>query len=214
MGSKMLRVLRKTAGRTGRFLGLALAWREPEYAPIALGFIAGWIWLLANLHSDVSGFEFASAAVYLSSLLAAVCAIDARYGVIPDGTVAALALGGLVQTMLASQRALLLDLLQSMIGAAVFFLAAYLFRAGYRRFRGYHGLGLGDVKFAAAGMLWIDIEAAPWLLIVAVLSALSSLLILRAQGHRLSGEKAIAFGPHLAIGLWLSWIMGALQWRL
>jgi leader peptidase (prepilin peptidase)/N-methyltransferase len=77
--------------------------------------------------------------------------------------------------------------------------------------RGFDGLGFGDVKFVAAGVLWIGIDGVPWLLVVAVLSALASLVILRAEGHDLDGKQAISFGPHLAIGLWLTWVAGPLQ---
>jgi leader peptidase (prepilin peptidase) / N-methyltransferase len=84
---------------------------------------------------------------------------------------------------------------------------AALFRASYRRIRGFDGLGFGDVKLVAAAALWIGIQGMPVLLLVAVLSAL---LILRAQGHDLHGQQAISFGPHLAPGLWLTWVFGSL----
>jgi hypothetical protein len=102
-------------------------------------------------------------------------------------------------------------LLQRGIEAIVAFGAVSLFRAAYRWVRGYDGLGFGDVKFVGAGVLWIGIEGLPGLFLVAVLSALASLVILRAEGHELDGKQAISFGPHLAIGLWLTWVAGPLQ---
>ena len=54
-----------------------------------------------------------------------------------------------------------------------------------------------------------DVKAAADM--IAVVSALVSLLILRSDGHHLHGKQAVSFGPHLAIGLWLTWIAGALQ---
>jgi leader peptidase (prepilin peptidase)/N-methyltransferase len=86
--------------------------------------------------------------------------------------------------------------------------AAVLFRAGYRWLRGHDGLGFGDVKFVAAGSLWVGAEGIPVVLLIAVASALVSLLILRAQGRELHGKQAISFGPHLAIGLWWVWVLG------
>src|SRR5258708_22338721 len=158
----MLSALRRTISRSGHFLGSALAWRSPEgqYLPIVLAMIAGWIGLLASLRGDPSGFELACAAVYLSSVLVAVCAVDARYGIIPDSMVAALAVGGLVQTILASQTAPFPDLLQRIAEASIFLAVACAFRSLYRLIRGHHGLGFGDVKFATAGMLWVGIESA------------------------------------------------------
>jgi leader peptidase (prepilin peptidase)/N-methyltransferase len=205
----MIRALGKTAGRTRLFLGGALGWRAPQrqYAPIAWCLVAGWIWLLAGLRGNAAWPEILPAALYLSGILAAVCAIDARYGIIPNSLVIALVIGGLIEIVVSGPP----DRLQQVIEAGLFFIAAWLFRTGYHRLRGYHGLGFGDVKFASAGVLWIGIAAAPRLLIVAVLSALISLLILRTDGHRLDRTQAISFGPHLAIGLWLSWILDVLQ---
>jgi leader peptidase (prepilin peptidase) / N-methyltransferase len=205
----VIRALGKTAGRTRLFLRGALGWRAPyrQYAPIAWCLVAGWIWLMAGLHGDPAWPEITLAALYLSAVLAAVCAIDARYGIIPDSLVIALAMGGLIEIVVTGPP----DRLQRVIEAGLFFAAAWLFRTAYRRVRGFHGLGFGDVKFASAGVLWIGIGATPRLLIVAVLSALTSLLIVRAEGHGLERTQAIPFGPHLAISLLLNWIFEILQ---
>jgi leader peptidase (prepilin peptidase)/N-methyltransferase len=205
----MIRALRKTSDRTGRFLGQALAWRSPDrqYGIVAWALVAGAVWLAASLAGDPEWVGPALAGLCLMGLLAAVCAIDARYGIIPDSLVMVLAVAGALQTCLIGSA----GLLQRVIEAAVAFGAAYLFRAAYRWVRGFDGLGFGDVKFVAAGVLWIGIDGLPWLLLVAVLSALASLVILRAEGHELDGKQAISFGPHLAIGLWLTWVAGPLQ---
>jgi leader peptidase (prepilin peptidase)/N-methyltransferase len=144
------------------------------------------------------------------AILAAVCAIDARYGIIPNSLVIALAIGGLLQSYLLGQT----ELSALALDAVVIFAAGCIFRATYRYIRGHDGLGFGDVKFATAAGLWIGIAGVPGLLLIAVVSALGSLLILRAQGHDLSGKQAISFGPHLAIGLWFTWILGPLQFNI
>jgi leader peptidase (prepilin peptidase) / N-methyltransferase len=205
----MIRSLRKTSDRTGRFLGDALAWRVPDrqHALVAWCLIAGAVWLAANLADVPAWPELALAGLYLMVVLAAVCAIDARYGIIPNSLVLALAAGGLLQICLTGR----VGLLQRGFEAMLFLAAAWLFRAAYRWVRGHDGLGLGDVKFATAGVLWIGIEGVPKLLLVAVLSALASLVILKAEGYDLNGKQAISFGPHLAIGLWLTWIAGPLD---
>jgi leader peptidase (prepilin peptidase)/N-methyltransferase len=207
--SEMQHVFQKTLIRTSRFLGDALTWRKShrQYAPAAWALIGGAVWLMANPDMGAIWPIVMLAALYLLGLLAGVCAIDARYGIIPNSFVAALALGGVVETILTGQA----ELLQRVIEALLFFLAAHLFRTAYRLVRGHDGLGFGDVKFATAGVLWVGIEAVPGLLLIAVLSALISLIILRAEGQRLGGKQAISFGPHLAIALWLAWIAGPLQ---
>jgi leader peptidase (prepilin peptidase)/N-methyltransferase len=39
----------------------------------------------------------------------------------------------------------------------------------------------------------------------------ASLVILKAEGCDLHRKQAISFGPHLAVGLWVTWIAGPLQ---
>jgi leader peptidase (prepilin peptidase) / N-methyltransferase len=205
----MIRVLRRTSGRTVHFLGDALTWRAPErqHALVAWCLIAGAAWLIGSLAGEPVWPGLMLAGLYLLGVLAAVCAIDARYGIIPDSLVVGLTVGGMFQTFLLGQG----ELLQRGFEATVFFVAACLFRAIYRWVRGHDGLGFGDVKFATAGVLWVGIEGVPASLLIGVLSALASLVILKAEGYDLQGKQAISFGPHLAIGLWLTWVAGPLQ---
>ncbi len=208
----MIRALRRTSGRTSQFLGGALTWRAPDrqHALVAWSLIAGAAWLTTCLADDPAWPRLMVAGFYLIAVLAAVCAIDARYGIIPNSLVLAVAAGGLLWVLIAGEG----DLLQRGFETTLFFIAACLFRNAYRWVRGYDGLGFGDVKFAAAGVLWIGIEGIPGWLLVAVFSALASLVILRAEGHDLDGNLEISFGPHLAAGLWVSWVAGPLQFPL
>jgi leader peptidase (prepilin peptidase) / N-methyltransferase len=201
-------VLRRTGSRTSRFLGGALAWREPDrqHALVAWSLIGGAVWLAVSLVSEPMWPGLTLVWCYLIGVLAAVCAIDARYGIIPNSLVVALALGGVLNASLAGEG----ELLQRSFEAMLFFVAACAFRTAYRSLRGHDGLGFGDVKFASAGVLWIGIEGVPELLSLAVLSAVASLVILRAGGYEVNGKQAISFGPHLAIGIWLTWIAAPL----
>src|SRR5690242_1030951 len=133
----MFRALSKTVGRTRMFLGDALRWRVSwrQYGPIAWGFVAGCLWLLAAPSSEQPWPEITLAALYLFGVLAAVSAIDARYGIIPDSLVIALACGGLIQIVAVGQP----ELLRRVAEAGLFFAACCLFRAGYRLLRGHHG---------------------------------------------------------------------------
>lgn len=204
----MIRALRKTGGRTGRFLGEALTWRpaERQYAVLAWGLVAGAIWFAVGPARGSGGFLEAAAGCYLLALLAGISAIDARFGIIPNSLVLGLAAGGLVQAYLFGAE----DLWWRGLEAAFVFVAAALFRAGYRLLRGHDGLGLGDVKFLSAAVLWTGLEGIPGLLLIAVSSALISLSILRSQGHDLHARQAISFGPHLSIGLWWVWLLGSI----
>jgi leader peptidase (prepilin peptidase)/N-methyltransferase len=201
----MMRALRKTFDRTSRFFRCALAWRPPErqYLAVGWGFIAGAVWFAIGLAGDPGWPPPAITGCYLVVLLAAICAIDSRFGIIPDSMVLALAAGGVLQACLSDPA----DFWRRGFEAVLVFAAASLFRAGYRRLRGHDGLGFGDVKFLAAGALWIGAEGVPGLLLIAVASALVSLLILRSEGHNLDSKQAISFGPHLAVALWWIWVL-------
>jgi leader peptidase (prepilin peptidase) / N-methyltransferase len=205
----MIRALQKTCDRTSRFLANSLAWRTPDrhYGIVSWGLLGGAVWSAAGLAGDAGWKQAALAGLYLVVILAAICAIDARYGIIPNSLVLGLAAGGLMQTIVFSQE----SLFQRGCEVAIIFALACLFRGGYRWARGYQGLGFGDVKFVTAAVLWVGLESIPGLLLIAVLSAVASLLVLKSEGHELHGGQAISFGPHLAVGLWVIWVFAPLR---
>ena len=152
---------------------------------MAWGLVAGVVWLAAGLPGNPAWREIVLAGLYLLAVLSAVCAIDARYGIVPDSPAATLALGGVCQGLLDGLQGLLKRELEAVDGRAT------LFRASYRWIRGFDGLGFGDVKFLAAAARWAGISGMAGLSLGAVLSAMVSLLIMRAEGHVLDGQQAI-----------------------
>ena len=199
----MIRRLRKTAVRTLRFLAQALAWREPylDQALVAWMLLAGLVWVAIGGSSGDHWVLTAILEVYLVSVLAAVCAIDARFGIIPDALVIALAAGGLAAVLIQQPAHVVERILEAAAAGA----GLGVFRFCYRKLRGYDGLGFGDVKFLAAGTLWVGLAAVPLVVLIAVASALAAVVLLKLQRHEISGQSAIAFGPHLAVGVWLTW---------
>ncbi|MFD1627120.1 prepilin peptidase [Azospirillum griseum] len=84
--------------------------------------------------------------------------------------------------------------------------------AAYRRLRGRDGLGLGDAKLLAVAGAWVGVEGLPSVVLLAAVSALAVTLARAAlRGDRLSGGASIAFGPYLAVVLWLIWLVGSLR---
>jgi leader peptidase (prepilin peptidase)/N-methyltransferase len=205
----MIRSLQKTCHRCCSFVLGALAWRAPErqYAVVVWCLIAGVAWLLISVAFDPRPFVLLLAGLYLVGVLTAICAIDARYGIIPNSLVVGLAFGALFKLSFSGRS----ELAERAIDATLVFVIACALRVTYRWIRGYDGFGFGDVKFVTAGVLWIDIASMPTLLLIAVFSAFTSLLVMKAEGCTLDGKQAVPFGPHLATGLWLTWILPALQ---
>ena len=87
--------------------------------------------------------------------------------------------------------------------------AAFAAIAGiYRRARGREGLGLGDAKLLAAAGAWLGWQALPGVVLIAAASGLAFALATPLGGGKLAWTSRIAFGPHLALAFWLTWLLG------
>ena len=213
----------KTFDRTRRFVVEGLLWQGTAraYALVVWALLAGLLWLALDLlNVSSSNWPLLSLELFLVAVLAAVAAIDARFAIIPDSLILALVVGGVAHIVVLGSRemwlpgegaseASKLTLQFGMVAwrsldALMAFLGAALLRAGYQALRGREGFGFGDVKFIGAAALWVGIGMVPLMLIVAVFSAFGTIGLLRKQVGALGGGDAIPFGPHLAVGLWLS----------
>lgn len=92
-----------------------------------------------------------------------------------------------------------------LLDAAICGGALWLVRIGYRRLAGRHGLGLGDVKFAAAAAPWIGWGLFPTLVLIASLAALAFVGAATLSGGWRRGRR-IAFATFLAAALAIVWL--------
>jgi leader peptidase (prepilin peptidase) / N-methyltransferase len=146
----------------------------------------------------------------LAVVMIAIAAIDARYFVIPNSLVlAALALGLVEASSFGTHRRIDDDLLSSALRAVVLAALFLGFRIAYRHIRGREGLGLGDVKLAAAAGLWLNWMTAAIAIDIAALSALAIVLVGAARGRKISGQTKVPFGLFFAPAIWLAWLFGA-----
>ena len=139
----------------------------------------------------------AAAAVLLTALLAAIAVTEMRTQRIPDRLSQPLLAAGLAWAALAGE-----PFRSHLVGAA----AGYAVLAGFGwlhfRLRGIEGLGLGDAKLFAAGGAWLGWQPLPLVLLVASLGGLAYAIATGAAARR------IAFGPWLALAIWLAWVFG------
>ena len=142
----------------------------------------------------------------LIALLLIVCWRDWRQGIIPDWVNAALVATGIVQAGLVGDEALADSIAGISFGLGVFI----SIRWAYFRWRGVHGLGLGDVKFFAAIGAWVGPFGLPSVLLAASFSGLVFALLRQFVQGRHSADSRLAFGPHLAIGTGAVWFYGPL----
>ncbi|PHR04160.1 MAG: hypothetical protein COB29_12725 [Sulfitobacter sp.] len=127
-------------------------------------------------------------------------AIDIRHFILPDPLVFALILlGGLWASITP-----VLPSSDFIIGAV----AAYAFMGStkylYRKIKNIDGIGGGDVKLFVAAGIWLGWKMLPFVLLIACCSALTHILI--KMRSKLPRHLKIAFGPYLAIGIWVLFI--------
>jgi leader peptidase (prepilin peptidase)/N-methyltransferase len=164
----------------------------------------------------VSFYALAPKAAVVSCLLGwamlAIAAIDARRFMIPDAlSLPAIALGLLASGSLldpASDGPVSLD---HVIGAGLGGAGFWLVREAYRRLRGREGLGLGDIKLAAAAGAWTGWEHLSDVVLLASATALGFAVLLAAGGRKdWSVRTRIPFGAFLAPAIWIAWLLRSL----
>ena len=138
----------------------------------------------------------------LSAQLAVIAIIDMRKLVIPDICNILLASTGLVMHWLLGS----FDPIWILLGVLVFTGTFALVRLVHFHARGQIGLGLGDVKMAAATACWITIGSFPLFLAVSSLGALAFALLTLPVWKKEARMQQVPFGPFLAAGLLLTWI--------
>ncbi len=159
-----------------------------------------------------SGLVFEGWHVFVSCLLGwtliTLSAIDIRHRILPDLIVIPLVGLGLIFAWLDNPTILADHLIGASLGFVAFAAIAFL----YRVLRNRDGLGLGDAKLLAAGGAWLGWEALPGIVLGAAITALIFALASACARRRpINGGTAIAFGPYLALAVWLTWIFGPLD---
>lgn len=178
---------------------------SPAEAVLALG--GGIAALLLSLGRGLD-LPLAFAGAVLAAAMLAIAMVDRRSFLVPDWlSLPAVPLGILAAGSLIDPLADAIAPAGHLIGAAAGALSFYLLALAYRRLRGHEGLGLGDVKLAAAAGAWVGIESLSHVLLVACAGALVALALKMAkQGSRdVAGTTALPFGAFLAPSIWIVW---------
>ncbi len=142
----------------------------------------------------------------LAAALIALSVIDVRTFRLPDVLTLPLMVAGLILATALEWDEPGLRVAAALAGFAAFAGLGWV----YRRWRGHDGLGLGDAKLMAAAGAWTGLEALPSVVLWACGLALGALLVARLRGLDLTRRTAIPFGPFLALGIWIVWLMGPL----
>ncbi|CCJ06982.1 Type II secretory pathway prepilin signal peptidase [Methylocystis sp. SC2] len=205
----------------GRLFGPSCRRRRRALGPVARGILLGrsdsrpltmtaWLSLLAL--AALLGQRDELGWLLLPSLLLfmALCMIalfDARYFVIPDGPLLFLVLCGLVTIVAIAPEAIGARIAAAALG----FIALQLVSLAYQTLRGAAGVGEGDARLFAVAGLWLGSEGLPSCLVYATISALLSAVISLRQGTLENARAPMPFAPHLALGLWVVWVVGPIE---
>ncbi len=102
-------------------------------------------------------------------------------------------------------------LLHNMIGAGAGFAAFALIAIGYRKLRGRHGLGGGDMKLFAAAGAWLGWYTLPFVLLGAAIAALAVALIMPGREGPFLVQR-LPFGAFLAPAVWILYLVHPVGW--
>lgn len=165
-------------------IGAWAAWSQPTLGATILTALLGWQLLL-------------------------IAVVDGEHFWLPDQlTLPVLGTGLLAAIVLPPQ-----SVPGAIIGVVCGFASLWLIGRIYRIVRGREGLGGGDPWLLAAGGAWVGWIGLPSVLLWAATAGLSVSLARILTGHRVSGADRIPFGIFLALGIWLTWVLGPLGLR-
>ncbi|MCP5380947.1 MAG: prepilin peptidase [Kordiimonadaceae bacterium] len=136
-------------------------------------------------------------------LLSALCYYDFKTMKLPNSLTLAVLLLGLVYSLFSNQDPLLTGI-SFLISTCFLLMVSY----SYYKLRGYHGLGMGDVKLFAAGSVWLSPYLLPIVLLISSLTAILYFILIMSNKDNAFLNQKIPYGPFLAIAIWLTWLSG------
>jgi leader peptidase (prepilin peptidase) / N-methyltransferase len=195
---KWLRTL--TLGKDIRCLASPAAWMNGVLGLLA----AGAVYL--SLISAPGTIGVLAACLALVTL--AIAVIDWRSFIIPDWLNAAGLSLALMHAAAQDPEAMLQAVALAGLRGAALALIFLALRAGYARFRGRQGLGLGDVKLAFVAGAWLDWPMIPIAIQLAAFAALSAYIVRHLMcGRSMSATSRMPFGLFFAPAIWISWVL-------
>ena len=169
-------------------------------------FEAGCLLIAAWSFAAKSGWLVPATAI-LGWQLLLIAVIDAEHFWLPDLLTVPLGLVGAVVTILFTDAPYWAPL----AGAAIGFGALAFIAWAYKRVRGHEGLGGGDPRLLGAIGAWVGWQGLASVLVWACVAGLSVAAAMLITRRRLPEDQKLPFGTFLAIGAWLTWLLGPLH---
>jgi leader peptidase (prepilin peptidase)/N-methyltransferase len=178
---------------------------SPSYPLVEMAALLLAVWTVWTMTMATGWLLAASCA--LGWTLLALSLLDARHFILPDVMTLPLGAAGLIVTFAIDPSQFADHLAAAVSSFALLALVNHL----YRRVRGEDGLGLGDAKLLAAGGAWVGFDGLAGILLIASFTALAWALFRGVRWQQMSARTRVAFGPFLALGIWIIWLYGPLE---
>lgn len=147
----------------------------------------------------------------LGAVMLAIAAADARFFIIPDELTACAIALALADAALNTADSALGNLAAAGGRGLLLALAFYALRELYRRLRGREGIGLGDIKLAAAAGAWLDWTFILLAIEIAALAGIAGYMAMQIAARRpLSAVAKLPFGLFFAPAIWICWLLHAI----
>jgi leader peptidase (prepilin peptidase)/N-methyltransferase len=147
----------------------------------------------------------------LAALMLAIAVVDGTRYIIPNELTAAALTLALLRAGAVGSDADWGTVLFAVLRAAAVALPFIALMAGYRRWRGRDGIGLGDIKLAAVAGAWLNIVTVFAAIELAALSALGAYVMRGViNGQPLKSNAFLPFGLFLAPAIWIAWLVETL----
>lgn len=142
-----------------------------------------------------------------------VSVIDRRMQLIPDVLSLPAVAAGLAAALIVGPDAGPATFFDHAAAALVAGGGFYAIRHAYRHWRGIEGLGLGDVKLAAAAGAWVGLDWLGMTLLLACIAALAATAVRAAFWRgQIDTTTALPFGSFIAPSIVVAWL--AARWPL
>jgi leader peptidase (prepilin peptidase) / N-methyltransferase len=152
-------------------------------------------------------WPIAIASTVLGTLMVAGADVDARTFLLPDPITWGALASGIAAAPLLDAATPWITAGEAIARAGCIAVLLALFRTGYAWVRRNEGLGLGDVKLAAAIGAWLPFEAIPLCFGLAASSALVMVMFACLKGQAVTRTTRIPFGAFLCPALWIVFYM-------
>ena len=139
----------------------------------------------------------------LVAILVPLVLIDLKFQILPDNLNLLLSIFGFLQSYFLEAPEAVESLLGSFLAGLVMFVVA----KAYKKVRKLEGLGLGDVKLAAAGGLWVGWTMVGMMIFLGAFSAAVFVFMRSWKFGKIDRNERIPFGPFLAFGILCSWVL-------